>query len=250
MSIQQKKKRLIQFILLGVIILISFSFLFIYAKQDNKKEPIGVSYIDHQPTLTSKHKDTEKKSSNKDDHTKEKDKETTSNQQEKQEEKVTSSSEQKETENNKTPQKQENSNTQKNESVKKEETPVKQPEVKTVTISIDMKNILDHKGEVNPRFQKFIPADGVLLAPMKMEIQEGDTVYDMLTRACEQQGIPLDAGSGYVKYINNIGEFDAGKSSGWLYTINGELCTIGSTQYQVKAGDVIAWRYTVKMGDV
>lgn len=249
MAIQQKKKRLIQFILLGVIILVSFSFLFIYAKQDNKKEPVGVSYIDHQPTLISKHKDTEKKSSNKDNNTKEKDKEITPNQQGKQETPA-SNSEQKETENNKTTQKQENSDTPKNESVKKEETPVKQPEIQTVTFSIDMKNILDHKGEVNPRFQAFIPEDGVLVAPINMEIQEGDTVYDMLTRACEQQGILLDASSGYVKYINNIGEFDAGKSSGWLYTVNGELCTIGSTQYKVKAGDVIAWRYTVKMGDV
>lgn len=248
MAIQQKKKRLIQFILLGVIIIISFSFLFIYAKQDNKKKPVGVSYIDHQPTLTSKHKDTEKKSSKEDDNIKEKDKKTTSNQQGKQEEKVTSNSEQKETENNKTSQKQ--SATQKNESVKKDEAPVKQPEIKTVTISIDMKNILNHKGEVDARFQKFIPADGVLLAPIHMEIQEGDTVYDMLTRACEQQGIPLDASGGYVKYINNIGEFDAGKSSGWLYTVNGELCSMGSTQYQVKPNDVIAWRYTVSVGDV
>ena len=250
MAIQQKKKRLIQFILLGVIILISFSFLFIYAKQDDKKEPVGVSYIDHQPTLISKHKDTEKKSSNKDDNTKEKDKETTSNQQAKQEETPADNSEQKETENNKTPQKQENSDTQKNESVKKEETPVKQPEIQTVTISIDMKNILDHKGEVNPRFQAFIPEDGVLIAPVNMEIQEGDSVYDVLTRACEQQGIPLDASGGYVKYINNIGEFDAGNNSGWLYKVNGTLCSKGSTQYKVKAGDVIEWRYTVKVGDI
>lgn len=249
MAIQQKKKRLIQFILLGVIILVSFSFLFIYAKQDNKKEPVGVSYIDHQPTLISKHKDTEKKSSNKDNNTKEKDKEITPNQQGKQETPA-SNSEQKETENNKTTQKQENSDTQKNESVKKEEAPVKQPEIQTVTFSIDMKNILDHKGEVNPRFQAFIPEDGVLVAPINMEIQEGDTVYDILTRVCEQQSIPLDASSGYVKYINNIGEFDAGKSSGWLYKVNGTLYSKASTQYKVKAGDVIEWRYTVKVGDI
>ena len=60
----------------------------------------------------------------------------------------------------------------------------------------------------------------------------------------------LDASNGYVKYINNIGEFDAGKSSGWLYAVNGTVCTISSTQYKVKAGDVIEWRYTVKVGDI
>lgn len=237
MANKHKQKRFLQLSLLGLIILISFSFLFVYVRSEDEKTPIGISSIENPLHLESKHKDTEKKAS-KEDTGKGKKEETKSEQTvEAPEPKPTEETQKKEPETNKS------------ESIK-EEAPVKQPEIQTVTFSIDMKNILDHKGEVNPRFQAFIPEDGVLFAPINIEIQEGDTVYDILTRVCEQQSIPLDASSGYVKYINNIGEFDAGKSSGWLYKVNGTLYSKASTQYKVKAGDVIEWRYTVKVGDI
>lgn len=243
---ERKKKRLIQFVLLGIIIFISFSFLFSYANKDNQNAPIGISSVENHLSLYSKHKDSEKEDSPKEDALKE---QTNPNQTE-----IKENSQKENNHKDTTKQTIEGNQEQeviKNDVTQKEDEQQKeQANIMAVTFSIDMKNILDHKGEVDSRFQKFIPADGVLLAPMEIEVEEGENVYSILKKICNQQGIPLDASGGYVKYINNIGERDAGISSGWLYTVNGVIPSVGSTQYQVKAGDVIAWRYTVKMGDV
>lgn len=132
----------------------------------------------------------------------------------------------------------------------KEEAPVKQPQQQLVTISIDMTNILSHMDKVNDSVKRFIPPNGIVLGAVTMEYQAGDTVYSILQRACSANGISLLANNGYVRYIHDIGEFDAGGSSGWLFQVNGSTPSIGSNSYQVKPNDVIAWRFSVVQGDI
>lgn len=149
-----------------------------------------------------------------------------------------------------------------NDSVPKEEiqptppnqnatSPVEKPEEQSfVTIRIDASNIIANMDKVSPAVTPFIPKDGIVLANTQIALQENDTVFSVLQRACEQQGISLDATNGYVRYLHDFGEFDAGNTSGWLYTVNGSMKSIGAAAYKVNKNDVIVWHYTVVQGDV
>lgn len=129
--------------------------------------------------------------------------------------------------------------------------PLEEPEQKQyVTISIDMKNILNHMDLVDESTQRFVISSGIVLSSTQVSFTKGETVYSILQRVCQEKGIPLVTSQGYINAIQNIGEMDAGKTSGWLYTVNGEVPSVGSTGYRVKENDVIAWRYTVIQGDV
>lgn len=93
---------------------------------------------------------------------------------------------------------------------------------------------------------------GVILAPVSIELREGDTVIDVLKRAGKANSIPLEArGSGmfaYVEGIANLYEFDNGPESGWLFRVNGELSGKGAGVVKVSEGDVIEWLYTTDLG--
>lgn len=252
MKTPKQKKRWIQISLLGVILLISFSFLFVYARDDQKKS-IGLSSIHTISSIKIENDQTEKKQET------ESEAEKTKEASEEKQEKTTEVKKEakKETDKEKkdqpvsTPEKETSNETSVHEQKVPETLPVTQPEEKNyATISIDMINLLDHKGGVAPKYQAFIPLNGVLLEASKVEIQEGDTAFSILKRVCEERGIPLDASNGYVRYINNIGEFDAGTNSGWLYKVNGQLPSIGSSSYKINKNDVIEWRFTAQVGDV
>lgn len=233
-------RKWLQFGMIVVIIIISFSFLFVYANTSDQtsKENIGLSSVETWKHIEYTDEQTEKKEVSNEKKTeteKTNDDSKTAN-----EEDITSTEEKKPEKeasvSKKTPSQQET---------------VNQEDTKSYAIiSVDMRNILNHKGEVKPEYQGFIPEDGILIASTKVEIEEGDTAYSLLIKVCKTNGIRVDASNGYVKYINNIGEFDAGTSSGWLYKVNGGMPNIGSSSYQVKENDVIEWRYTVKVGDI
>ena len=52
----------------------------------------------------------------------------------------------------------------------------------------------------------------------------------------------------YIQSIDNLYEFDGGKDSGWMYSVNGVYPNYGCGSYKVKASDVIKWRYTCNLG--
>lgn len=252
MKTPNQKKRWIQVFLLGMMVLISFSFLFVLAEND-QRESIGLCSISTIETIKIEHNETEKKKETEVKNDGNIEKETTeSTIDDVQETQVKKDTESKETASSPSPSKKENNTNQsKNENTTPEETPVAKPDEKSyATISIDMINILDHKAEIEPRYQGFIPENGIVLNATKVEIQEGDTVYSILNRVCKENGIALNASNGYVRYINQIGEFDVGKSSGWLFKVNGQLPSIGSSSYKINENDVIEWRFTVQVGDV
>lgn len=64
----------------------------------------------------------------------------------------------------------------------------------------------------------------------------------------QSSGLSLDiGGSGsYVKSIEGIGEFDLGKDSGWLYSVNGSTpSSTPSNSYNVAKNDRVLWYYTL-----
>ena len=122
--------------------------------------------------------------------------------------------------------------------------------IKYASIQIDVLNAIANLDKVTQAALPFIPDSGYMLSMTQVELQENDTAYSLLARVCKEKGIALNASNGYVRYIGDFGEFDAGSTSGWMYKINGTLLSVGSNAYQVKEHDVIEWRFTVKQGDI
>lgn len=122
--------------------------------------------------------------------------------------------------------------------------------VKTCTIQIRCDSILKHMGDLKEGKNKYVPANGVILATSKVEFADGETVFDVLKRACSYTGIQLEYsytpmyGSYYVEGINHLYEFDCGSQSGWMYKVNGWFPNYGCSSYKLKDGDAIVWSYT------
>lgn len=129
-----------------------------------------------------------------------------------------------------------------------------EPVSKYVTISITCHTILNNLDKVSDNKKGIIPLNGVILSQKQVEINDGDTVFDVLLRETRKQRIHMDFvespvyGSAYIKGINNIYEFDAGELSGWMYSVNGVFPNYGCSIYNLNDGDVIQWMYTCDLG--
>ena len=97
-----------------------------------------------------------------------------------------------------------------------------------------------------------LPPDGVILPETAFPLWQGDTVYDLLTRAARQNRLQLDTsgaqGMMYVSAIQYLYEQAHGELSGWMYLVNGASSSKGCDQYTPMPGDSILWAYTCDMG--
>ena len=68
----------------------------------------------------------------------------------------------------------------------------------------------------------------------------------------KEHGISIDnTGSesmAYIAGIGQIGEFDFGDLSGWLYFVNDESPSVGCQDYELAPGDKIEWLYSCELG--
>lgn len=98
----------------------------------------------------------------------------------------------------------------------------------------------------------YIPADGVILPVTAFELTDGDTVYDLLTRAARQYGLRIEhTGTSRLAYITGIQdlyEFGFGDLSGWVYRVNGASPSVGCGEYVPRDGDNIQWIYSLELG--
>ncbi len=120
----------------------------------------------------------------------------------------------------------------------------------TVTLSIECRTALDHPDEVREGIR--IPADGIILEPVTVTLNDGDTVYDAVIKGCREADIPLKIqGSGAMAYIMGIAgirEMDVGRESGWIYYVDQTYAQVGAGQYVLHGGEVITFRYTCANG--
>lgn len=127
------------------------------------------------------------------------------------------------------------------------EAAVKENAVGTVTLTIRCDTAAGKSDS------QYIPADGVILDVTEFAIEEGDSVYDILTEAAQKYRIQLENnGSGdmvYIVGINYLYEYDFGDLSGWVYRVNGEAPSAGCGEYILSDGDEIAWLYSCDLGN-
>ena len=132
--------------------------------------------------------------------------------------------------------------------------PDPQPEVRKCTISISCAALLEHLDMLGEDKAELVPADGWILAPVEAELEEGDSVFDVLKRVTREHKIHLEFaetplyGSVYIEGIGNLYEFDCGEQSGWMYAVNDWFPNYGCSKYPVEDGDVIRWVYTCDLG--
>lgn len=124
---------------------------------------------------------------------------------------------------------------------------VKEEPVGTVTLAIRCDTVLGKSSG------EYIPEDGIILDVTEFQIEDGDTVYDILCEAARRYDIQMESsGSGkmaYISGINYIYEFDFGELSGWMYFVNGSEPSVGCGGYNLSDGDVIEWHYTCSLGE-
>lgn len=115
-----------------------------------------------------------------------------------------------------------------------------------VTFSVDCKTAVE-KGS---RIAQAAAPDGVMYSPAVMKLEKGATVYDALMNS----GLVVKADSSpfgvYVSSIQSLREKDpdCGGKSGWLFIVNGVVSGTSCSNYVLKDGDTVQWRYTCDMG--
>lgn len=149
------------------------------------------------------------------------------------------------------------------------ETKAKEPESSSsyCTVTIDCRNVKKNISQLKKSKRSFVPESGYILKDARVEVSKGDTAFDVFKRACAQNvctdnckycqknGIQTEYSftpaynSYYIEGIHQLYEKDCGSLSGWMYSVNGVFPDVSSSVFEVKAGDLITFAYTVSMGD-
>ena len=111
--------------------------------------------------------------------------------------------------------------------------------------------------------QKFPVALGTIVEETKVPYAEGDTIADVTLRLLDAKKMGYEYSGTtkngfYLSAIKNfvvdkvpydrMAEFDAGQGSGWMITHNDVFINQGASEFTVKDGDVVEWKYTCQLG--
>lgn len=134
-------------------------------------------------------------------------------------------------------------------------------------VTITCETIRSNLSSLKKGKEAFVPQSGVILDRAEVRFQSGESAFDAVKRACEENvctdncqycqksGIQLEYnftpafGTYYIEGIHQLYEKDCGSMSGWMFSVNGVFPTEGSSSYTVKPGDEIVFAYTCDMGD-
>ena len=138
---------------------------------------------------------------------------------------------------------------------------------KYCTVRIECNTIYDNIGKLKSGKKAFLPASGVILDSVQVELSGGESAFDVIKKACEENvctdGCQYCKASGvqieytytpafnnyYIEGIHQIYEKDCGTQSGWMYSVNGKFPDVGTSSYTVLPGDVIVFSFTCNMGE-
>lgn len=114
--------------------------------------------------------------------------------------------------------------------------------------SISGNGILSAAGK--PWLEEYAANPSILPAvSMKVVDANGDGkvgVDEAIKQACNTYGIQYEfKGGSYLKGMNYLYEFDAGKNSGWMYSVNGINPNKGCNSYYLNGGEDILWYYVI-----
>jgi len=126
----------------------------------------------------------------------------------------------------------------------------------TCSLTVSCATILDNIDDLKSGKEDLIPSNGIIFTMEKVKFNDGDTAFDLLLREVKEKDIDIEykqtqfSAGCYIESIGGIGEFDCGKTSGWLYKVNGEMPNVAASNYILKNGDKVEFLYSCKMGDI
>ena len=126
--------------------------------------------------------------------------------------------------------------------------------VLSCSFAVRCDTLLNNMDSIAPEKIYLIPESGSILPETEFEFSEGESAFDVLERELKRRKIHFEFtnvpmyDSIYIEGIGNLYEFDAGFLSGWIYRVNGEILSVGCSQYKLKNGDKIEFLYTCNMG--
>ena len=136
----------------------------------------------------------------------------------------------------------------------------------TCFVTITCQTVKNNLSSLKKGKAAFIPKNGIILDRAEVGFKSGETAFDVINRACQENvctdnceycrkgGIQLEYnftpafGTYYIEGIHQLYEKDCGSMSGWMFSVNGNFPTEGSSSYTVKPGDEIVFAYTCDMG--
>ena len=134
------------------------------------------------------------------------------------------------------------------------------------TVRIECNTIYDNLSKLKSGKQTFLPTSGVIIDNVKVELNGGESAFDVIKKACEENvctdsckyckasGVQIEYtytpafNNYYIEGIHQIYEKDCGTQSGWMYSVNGAFPDVGTSSYEVSPGDVIVFSFTCNMG--
>lgn len=89
----------------------------------------------------------------------------------------------------------------------------------------------------------------VWLEKHTVKVEEGTSVRDLIQMVFDEYGVESKGlSTGYLRSVTYKGEtlkeFGVGANSGWQYYINGELPSVGITQYKLSGGEDVLLKFT------
>lgn len=138
---------------------------------------------------------------------------------------------------------------------------------KYCTVRIKCNTIYDNLSKLKSGKKDFLPSNGVILNNVKVELNGGESAFDVIKKACEENvctdnckyckanGVQIEYtytpafNNYYIEGIHQIYEKDCGTQSGWMYSVNGVFPDVGTSSYSVSHGDVIVFSFTCNMGE-
>lgn len=135
------------------------------------------------------------------------------------------------------------------------------------TVRIECKTIYENLSKLKSGKQPFLPTSGVILDNVIVELNGGESAFDVIKKACEENvctdkckycqasGVQIEYtytpafNNYYIEGIHQIYEKDCGTQSGWMYSVNGAFPDVGTSSYEVSPGDVIVFSFTCNMGE-
>ncbi len=84
----------------------------------------------------------------------------------------------------------------------------------------------------------------IILEETKYSFEEEVDAFTVLKEVAEENDIVLVHSDGYVTGIGGLSTGDAGEYSGWMFQVNGELASVGASDYTIQDEDQLVWFYT------
>lgn len=137
-----------------------------------------------------------------------------------------------------------NSSHASNQDKPKATAPPEQSSAITVYMSVECSTAV----KADNAIAKAIAPNGWIINKTAYTVDKDSNAFELLKKSGLVLGSSSSAMGEYVYSIQSLAEKACGSGSGWLYSVNGDFIGTSCSNYTLKNGDVVEWRYTCNNG--